>query len=252
MMRLLLPFFLLFATLPAWSVPAPSLKKQVEQLRKDLDRYSALKLNDQNAVIELQDRIFARCLAILNDPLSVEMKTAAALDHPSLESVGSVDGRLWLLSLDQRTGGTFQERRTMAQLSRADGKVHAFPLGGSDREGYSECGLSQSRFEAAVALDDSTYFTVASIIGCSTCIDLCAITLRVRDMDLQAESFFSFSGRMGMASDFSYDPISSIFSYAFDQLEDDPIYTLDGLPEQSGTFRYVEGNFQEMTHFESR
>ncbi len=74
----------------------------------------------------------------------------------------------------------------------------------------------------------------------------------MRDLDLEAESFFSFSGRMGMASDFDYDPSTSTFSYAFDQLEDDPIYTLEGLHKQSGTFRYVDGSFLEMTHCESR
>lgn len=251
-MRLLLPFLLIFTTLPAWSLSAPSLKKQVEQVRKDLDRYYALELSDQDAIFELQERIFSSCLLILNDPLSVELKATAVLDHDALQSVGSADERLWLLSLDLRTGGSFRERRSMAQLRAADGSVHAFPLGVTDREGYSECGLSLAWFEAPVSLDDSTYFTVASIIGCSTCIDLCAVTLRVRNMDLQAESFFSFSGRMGMVSHFDYDPSTSTFSYAFEQLEDDPIYTLESLPKQSGTFRYVEGNFLEITHCESR
>ncbi len=251
-MRFLISFLLFFATPPAWSLSAPSLKKQVEQLRKDLDRYYTLELNDQDAILDLQELIFSNCLLILNDPRSVELKAAAALDHDALQSVGSADERLWLLSLDLRTGGSFRERRTMAQLRATDGSVHAFPLGETDREGYSECGLSLAWFEAPVALDDSTYFTVATIIGCTTCIDMCAVTLRVRNLDLEAESFFSFSGRMGMASDFDFDPSTSTFSYAFDQLEDDPIYTLEGLPKHSGTFRYVDGSFLEMTHCESR
>jgi hypothetical protein len=252
MMRRISLFILLLTSLCMAAHAASGLERRFAQLRRDLDRYRQVKTADQDAIIDLQDRIFRQCLELLNDPRSAAVDLMTTMDHGMLQVAASNDQRLWLLSLDRRTGGSFWERRTLAQLRFADGTVSAFALGDTTLDGYANCALSTAWFEAPVQLDDSTYFTVASIIGCSTCIDLCAVQLRISDRTLAAETFFSFSGRMGMATVFGIEEDHTTFNYVYDQLQDDPIYTLEGLPKQSGSFRYMEGRFQELSHCESR
>ena len=227
-------------------------ERRFAQLRRDLDRYQLVKTEDQDAITELQDRILLQCLTLLNDPRSAAVDLMTHMEHGMLQVTGSADQRLWLLSLDRRTGGTFQERRTLAQLRFADGTVSAFALGDTTQEGYANCAISTAWFEEPVQLDDSTYFTVTSIIGCSTCIELCAVQLRIIDRSLAAEPFFSFSGRMGMASVFGIDEDRITFNYAYEQLPEDQLNTVERLSKQSGSFRYEEGKFQETTHCESR
>jgi hypothetical protein len=252
MMRRLLPLLLVLTAMPVMGKSVPTAKKRMEQLRRDMDRYAQLDIHDQEGIGDLQERIFSRCLSLLNTAPSGQLHLNRELGHQAMQVTGSEDGRLWLLSLDQRTGGTFRERRTMAQLRTPDGRVRAFALGDTELDGYASCDLSLAWFDDIQALDDSTYFTVASIIGCSTCIDLCAVTLRVRDLELEAGTFFSYGGRMGLVSTFDLDPATATFTYAYELIEDDPLYPMEGLPRHAGSFRYLAGHFQEQTRCESR
>lgn len=252
MMASLLSLLLLLALPPAADRKAPTTGQQLQQVRRDLDRYADLDITDQEAIGDLQEHIFSSCLALLNKPASAQLDLRQLLDHQAMHVIGTTDGRLWLLSLDQRTGGSFRQRRTMAQLRSPDGRVHAFPLGNSELEGYALCDLSIAYFEGLVTLDDSTYYTVATTIGCSTCIDLCATMLRVRDLHLEPREIFAYSGRMGMMQHFDLDPDTRTFTYAYEQLEDDPLYPMEGLPRRSGSFHYVAGEFQETSRCEHR
>lgn len=229
---------------------APALQRQIEAIHMDLDRYDQLDMVDQDAIGEVQRRILEHCVQLLNDPRSAALDPRD-LDRGALQCMASDDDRLWLLSLDLKTGGTFRERSAFAQIRRQDGNFGVVSLNISSDEEDGLCDLSIAYFSSVVTLDDSTYFTVASTIGCSTCIELCATTLRLRPEGIQAQVFFSYSGRMGMVPVFDLDPASNTFSFAYEELEGDPLYPMEGLPKHSGSFRYEAGSFHLMEHCET-
>lgn len=230
---------------------APELQRKLAAIQEDLDHYDQLDVLDQAAISEVQSRILDHCVQLLNDPRSAALDSRD-LDRGALQCMASDDDRLWLLSLDLKTGGTFRERSAFAQIRRQDGNFGVVSLNISSDEGDGLCDLSIAYFSSVVTLDDSTYFTVASTIGCSTCIELCATTLRLRPEGIQAQVFFSYSGRMGMVPVFDLDPASNTFSFAYEELEGDPLYPMEGLPKHSGSFRYEAGSFQLMEHCETR
>lgn len=228
---------------------APELQRKLDAIHKDLDRYEHLGMQDQDAISELQNRILERCSLLLNDRRSATLD-ARDLDRGALQCVASDDDRLWLLSLDLKTGGTFRERSAFVQVRQNDGYFGVVEM--SAEEGDGNCVFSMSYYSSLITLDDSTYFTVASTIGCSTCIELCASTLRIRPEGIHAQVFFSYSGRMGLVPIFDLDPTSNTFSFAYEVLEDDPLYPVEGLPKHSGSFRYEAGSFHLIEHCETR
>lgn len=228
---------------------APELQRELDAVHKDLDRYDHLGVQDQDAISELQGRILERCFQLLNDRRSATLD-ARDLDRGALQCVASDDDRLWLLSLDLKTGGTFRERSAFARIRQKDGYYGVVEM--DAEEGDGNCVFPMSYFSSLITLDDSAYFTVASTIGCSTCIELCATTLRLRPDGIQAQVFFSYSGRMGLVSVFDLDPNSSTFTFAYEVLEDDPLYPIEGLPKHFGSFRYEAGSFQLIEHCETR
>jgi hypothetical protein len=230
---------------------ASDLERKLVAIRKDLDRYAHLDENDQEAIGEMQGRILEQCQQLLNDPRSRALE-ARDMDLGALQCVASDDDRLWLLGLDLRTGGTFRERSAFAQIRQKEGHVGVVSMDTGEGDGHGNCDPSIAYFSPLITLDDSTCFTVASTIGCSTCIELCATTLRLRPEGLYSEVFFSYSGRMGLVNTFDLDTGSMTFSFAYEELEEDPLYPMEGLPKHSGSFQYKNGNFQLMEHCESR
>lgn len=230
---------------------APELQRKLEAIHKDLDRYEQLEVTDQDAISEVQERILEQCFQLLNDQRSTTLD-ARDLDRGALQCVASDDDLLWLLSLDLKTGGTFRERSAFGQVRQKNGSLGVVKLGTKEGDGRGNCAVSTAYFSDLVTLDDSTYFTVASTIGCSTCIELCATTLRLRPEGIHAQVFFSYSGRMGLVPIFDLDPTSNTFSFAYEMLEDDPLYPMEGLPKHSGSFRYEAGSFRLLEHCETR
>jgi hypothetical protein len=242
-------FVLLFTltSLHAQAQRTKDLERKLDAIRKDLTLYNTLDPHgtDVHTMIEeVQQRLVAATLVVLNDPRIVKLDIAPYFEGMAVST--SADKRLWFLSIDERTGGSARTHIAVIHTRSADGKVSASRL----HEVEGSLGLSESTFERIHTLDDDSYFTIAYLRSCQTCVSMHALHVRLDGTAADIQVVHHYEGRMEPDLEtFEFDGLDNTFRYAYRFHEDDPLFGL-GRPTEwhSGAYRYSNGTFVETEH----
>jgi hypothetical protein len=241
-------FVLLFTliSLQGQAQRTKDLERKLEAIRKDLTLYATLEphIADQDVIGIVQERIVAATLDALNDPRIVKLDIAPYFEKMSL--VASLDKRLWFLSLDERTGGSARTHIAVMHTRNNDGKVSANRV----HEVDGSHGLGESTFERIHQLEPNSYFTIAYLRSCLTCVSTHALHVVLDGTTADIRVIHNYQGRMEPELEsFEFDGLDHTFRYAYRFHEDDPLYGLGRSTEwHSGAYRYSNGTFVETEH----
>lgn len=176
-----------------------------------------------------------------------------------LHRARSADGRLWLFSWDERTGGTFLAQVTLAFFRDAQGIGHpVFGRSSNDEGGDTEWshGGAYDAIHALGRTDSSTlYICVGSVKGCSSCCSelLSVIELTESSIHFDYPAFdqtdangapfmaatWELTARCGDVTRFAYDPKHKLLRYTYTSDDLTPMHTEESPGKLvSGTVRF--------------
>ena len=212
--------------------------------------------NINELIYSVQEEITTRLLEILNDNRIILYEIDTIFMHNSLQIARSEDRRVYLLSFDQKTGGTYQPSTNIIHYRLKNGSVKAEIFGGVEEGGLGENGDNSERygtsnFGGIFTLDSIQHFylTIGGVKGCGTCIGVFAVSIKLDSSEFSARTITSFDGRYHNLEEFDFYPQTKEIKYDF--WNGDPGDSLYGSEDLypgyrkriKGKLRYIDGNF---------
>lgn len=210
--------------------------------------------NVYNEIDSVGDTIVSSLMVLLNDNRIVNYQIEKLLDDNSLFLSKSDDNRIYFISLDEKSDGSYKTSKTIIHYRLPSGKVAAELFSGEASEA-----LATASYEHVFMLDSlsRTYFVIGKVLTCNTCIVTLAVTLTLDSNSIHAELAAQFDGRYGDLIKFEYDSLAEEFTYIHNAADnDDPLYGGNNpYPELQhqfhSKFKYTNGVFLEIEKCET-
>jgi len=245
-MRQLLPFAIIFPLLATAQYDSDTLRARMDTWNTVRARSSAMSIEDvMNDDWRINAELSEALAGVLAVPGLSDHDIDSLIPADQLHRVRSADGRLWLFSWDERTGGTFLAQVTLAFFRDAQGNGHpVFGRSNNDEGGDMEWshGGAYDAIHALGRTDSSTlYVCVGSVKGCSSCCSemLTVIELTRDDIRFDFPAFewtdtdgerimvptWELTARCGDVSRFEYDPKHKMARYTYSADDLTPVHT---------------------------
>jgi hypothetical protein len=199
---------------------------------------------NKHSIEFIQGEIIDLLREVLNDKKIKHSKIQELFpNNNSLFISCSEDSRLCMLSLDEKTGGTFRSTITLIHYRLSDGSIHT-ELAEGYNGSYTIYTLNPKK---------PAYFVLGSTITCTTCVNEEAYLFNLDSASYNAELFFDYYGRYYDLLNFSFNPeVKSFYYDYFVTGEEDALYRdghnypADLVCHRSGRYTYYDGEFLEM------
>ena len=228
--------------------------QQVNKINDLLDTYGQLSpfSEDENRftmIDSIGNEIEDHLLTLLNDQRISNYQLDILLNHPVLSVSRSDDGRIYFVSFDEKTGGSYRTSVTIVHYRLSNGTVKAELMDGEETEA-----LATSVYGHVFLLDSirQQYFVMGSVLTCNTCIASLAATLTFDTASLHTDVVMIFDGRYYDLNVFEYDSVQKVFSYVYNAPHEDDSPDSEENKHHplkhvfKGKFRFLDGNFLEV------
>ncbi len=209
--------------------------------------------NAFDRIVDVQSQISDKLIKVLSDPRIVKYNITELFGNTGLMISHSSDERIYFLSLDEKTGGSFRSCITIIHYRLPNGIFQASYFGDGDDDA-----LSTSVYDTPYLLDSisNIYFVSGSVTTCNTCVAAVAITLQLDSAGYTTDVVYAYDGRYYDLLKFDFDTHTKTFTYEYyEPLADDPLYAEDD--EQTlhqmrciGLFAFEQGKFFEKSKCE--
>ncbi len=225
-----------------------ALNRQLEAIRTDLARYDTLSPfgEESDAIEPLGKRIIDAMLSAVKDPRVTAAGIKQHLGDGPMQFQASADDRVWLFSLDERTGGSFRSRINFGRFRLPDGSLLVTEDLARSEEEDDATSLSVGGFDAIHQLDDSAYFVMSGVRGCGACWAEDAWRLVLRPGGPLFQRIHGFDGWYSNLAAFDFDPVKKTLTYSYVHEDDANASDDHSYIWQRGTYRYLRGAFIEV------
>lgn len=233
---------------------AVNIGKETKKIMSLLNQYAGLSPFGEDEkrfdkISAVHDEIIERLLKILNDRRIAQHPIETELKNDELIISKSEDSKLYFLSLDQKSGGTFQAHTTLIHFRVADGSTHASYFQAKSADSIHT--LDNLIYNEIYLLDAKAqkYLVIGGIPTCSTCYANAALILTLDGESYQTQQLELFDGRYGDLLKFEYDPETMTFVYEYNAGDnEDSLYggdnEIQGFQHRYKTqYRYLNGRF---------
>lgn len=186
---------------PCFQRKVDSLKVQAE-IYDDLSPFS----DDEDPfekIEETQSAIIDHLTFLLNDPRIVTFDLDELFANTGLHVTRSEDHRVYVLTIDELTGGSYRSALSTLHLR--------YPNGSVSGEVYSDA-WSQVH---TVDQDRGVYMITSSVLTCNTCTREHAILLKMDSSKVESESFMDYEGRYYDLHQFGYNEKDRTFAIEY-------------------------------------
>jgi hypothetical protein len=228
--------------------------QQIENVNTLLKQYATFSPFPEDEIkFEMIDsvgiEIIAQLLKILNDKRILKYQIETLFTKDELMISKSEDNKIYFLSIDEKTGGSYRTSKTIIHYRLANGTVKADLF-----EGEMSEALKTSTYGQIYLLDNLSqkYFIIGGVQVCNTCKVLLAIIIQLDTNSINTELIAHYDGRYYDLQIFDYDSVSKEFNYEFYSAgNDDLLYGKDnekiGLQHRyKSKFKYLNGAFIEI------
>ncbi len=193
--------------------------------------------------------IVERLIAVLNNKSILNYGLDTLFNEDELFMRGSKDKRLYFISIDEKTGGSYRTSVTLIHYRLPGGSIKTDYFSGEESEAFAT-----STYGGIYQPDSSqlSYFVTGGVRTCNTCYAAVAFTLRIDSAEVIPHLVAQYDGRDHNLELFKYDEKLREFSYHY-QTEDynDPMNeeNADATALQHkfrSLFRYYHGEFIEI------
>jgi hypothetical protein len=188
----------------------------------------------------LNQLLLNRLLNVLSDRRIVEYPIEKLFPGVGVAISKSEDNRLFFLSIDEKTGGSYRTQISIMHYRFPDGTVLSEYFG---EETYGPIFLLDSLRQH--------YIVLGSVQTCGTCLAASACTIQFDSGAYLRNPIAQYDGRYGDLKVFEYDNTKKELCLEYDEADyDDPIY--GGNTEVASrrkfkrTYKYADGAFQEL------
>lgn len=228
--------------------------QQVEMINVLLSQYDTLSpfSDDKNRfglIDSLNNEIISRLLKVLNDERILNYQIESLFAEDELMISKSADNRVYFLSIDEKTGGSYRTSKTIIHYRLLNGAVKADLFGGEESEA-----LATSTYGEIYLLDDLSqkYFVIGGVQVCNTCNVSLAFTLQIDTDSINTDLVAIYDGRHHDLEVFNYNSELMEFDLEYFSADnDDALYGGDnqliGLKHRyKSKFKYEGGEFVEI------
>ncbi len=222
--------------------------KKIDTLNSLLIAYDQLSpfSEDENR-FDLIDSIQAVCvirlLDVLNDKRIVQYQIENILH---IQVSKSDDNNIFLMSLDEKTGGSYQANIAFIHYRLANGDVI-----GKQLELEEGDAVSTSSYGHVYGLDSlhTSYIVIGNVVTCSTCMAYTALILQFnKELNTEKTAFdisalYQMDGRLYDIIAFDYDETNKVFTYEYLEEQDD---NTNIWHKYRGKFQYMDDEFIEI------
>jgi hypothetical protein len=232
-------------------------KIQIDSINYFLQRYDTLSpFSDHENIYDIisltRQEITTRLLNVLNDKKILEYQIENLFTSSELTISKSDDNKIYFLSIDEKTGGSYRTSITIIHYRLRNGVFKSEYYGG-DPEGSSSSTYGQPYLIDSM---NQKYFIIGSVQTCNTCNLSSAMTLKIDSNSYKVNTVFQFEGRYYDLEIFDYNEVDKVFSYEYSSSEqDDSLYGDGDIPlgfrrKYRGKFKYYNGEFLQIENCE--
>lgn len=194
----------------------------------------------------VQNEITTKLIRILRDKQILNYQIEELFTNPELSISKSPDNRIYFLSLDEKTGGSFRSNKTIIYYQTLNNDINAH-LYGNDK-----LDLRASSSYGDIHLIDSIsnqYLVIGGVTTCNTCLFKFAMTLKLDSTSIQHNVVTYYDGRTGYLDELSFHPgakeIICLYTKAGndDSLYGDDAYIEGFTHSVKHLFKFINGEF---------
>lgn len=236
--------------------PKDKFKLKIDSLNYFFSIYDTLSpFSDRETIFDeiesYQKEIIKRLLDILNDKRIVNYEIEALLKKNIVSISKSDDSKIYFLSIDAKTGGTYRPSINIFHFRLRNGEAKAEILGGYD--GMHTDASNSSDYGKIYTIDslNNTYLAIGGVATCATCVAFFATIIQLDTTSFTRKIVYQYDGRSGLLQ-FDFDKKVNVFYYDYYAEEnDDSIYGGDNpnptlRHRYKGKYKYIDGEFIEV------
>jgi len=251
MRRLLIVSLLLALSMPLLAQNDKALLRKLKAVEAAIARYDTLPFDPYDTLESTRDLILRETKELVQHPRMTAELAERHLSPGSMAFSRSADDRIWLFSIDERTGGSFRSRIAFMRYIDADGRIRIAEDLSSFVESEEDDSdiLNMGYCSQLEQLDDSTYFTDCSVRGCGACLTHEAYRVVIRNGEPRFSLIHRFDGWQGFLETFTFDmqTRSFQFSYVLEKHWETVSEEIDYIWHK-GSMKYIKGRFWETEH----
>jgi hypothetical protein len=232
--------------------------KQIDRLNNTIEFYGTLSPfsgdNRSELIDSARNELTTQLLEVLNDNRILKYQMEKLITPHVLSISRSADNKVYLLSYDEKTGGSYRSSKTFIHYRLSNGTVRGELFGGGDPDI-----LTSSAYEQIYTLDSANqkYFVIGGVQTCNTCYASVAVVIQIDSSSYQTNLVDEFNGRIHDLLFFGYNDIEKEFTYEYYAAsKDDSFYEGDNengdlQHKYKGKIKYLNGAFKAIEKCES-
>jgi hypothetical protein len=282
-MKLLLMLLLLFISEVSLSQTSQKLKRKkpddvlirIEKINQLQFEYGLLnpfesEFNDYDSIESLQHQIIDELLLLFNDQRVRNYPVDSLIKGEEIFISTSPDKRIWFLSLDEKTGGSFKSNITLIHYRTLDGRVVAekfsgeLPYSGEDdfannnktHESTFRIDGAASAIYSNIVLVDSThhlYYVQGNVRTCNTCRYDVAFSIDLDSIGIHPTFIAEYDGRDYGLLAFDYYPVEQELLVEYYEDIDNSAPLFESIDESEALYlkrlfryKYLSGKFYQI------
>lgn len=228
--------------------------QKIEEINSLLNYYGTLSPFSENEnqfelIDSINNSITTLLLKILNDNRITNYPIETLLNQNEIFISKSNDNRVFLFSLDNKTGGSYRPSTTIIHYRLSNGTVKANIF-----EGEASEIIATSSYNQIFLLDsiNNKYFAIGGVQTCNTCIASVAITIQLDSCSYKIDLIANYDGRYYDLIAFEFDSIEKVFFYEYYSADNgDSLYESNNVNDQfrlkhKSKFKFIDGEFFEI------